>query len=94
MNKEKSLNTHQTVVTPAAFPQEPPPDQSQQPMINIVDIQNAVKVIDYAAEQGAFKGWNIIEQVQNLRNKLSEFVVAVTPKTDAPKKKRASRKTN
>ncbi len=44
------------------------------PSIGLADLQNAVKVIDYAAEQGAFKGWTVIEQVIAVRNKINAFV--------------------
>jgi hypothetical protein len=44
------------------------------PTIGLVDIQNAVKVIDHAADQGAFKGWAVIEQVAQVRQKLNAFV--------------------
>ena len=45
-------------------------------ILSLADIQNAVKVIDFAAEQGAFKGWNTIEQVLNVRNRLNTFISA------------------
>jgi hypothetical protein len=46
------------------------------PAIGIVDLQNAINVIDYAAEQGAFKGWETIKQVIAIREKLDVFVKA------------------
>ena len=49
------------------------------PSIDLVDLQNAVKVIDYACEQGAFKGWQVIEQVISVREKLANFLKAATP---------------
>lgn len=49
------------------------------PAISLVDLQNAIKIIDYACEQGAFKGWTVIEQVRIVRAKLAEFVDASTP---------------
>lgn len=58
------------------------------PTIGLQDLQNAVKVIDYAAEQGAFKGWAIIEQVLVVRNKINSFVAAAMPKEE-PKKEEA-----
>lgn len=42
--------------------------------LQVVDIENAVKAIDYAAEQGAFKGWAAINEVLNIRNKLVLFL--------------------
>ncbi|RYD59628.1 MAG: hypothetical protein EOP83_20550 [Verrucomicrobiaceae bacterium] len=42
--------------------------------LSLNDIQNAVKVIDFAAEQGAFKGWKTIEQVLNVRQRLNAFL--------------------
>ncbi|RYD78909.1 MAG: hypothetical protein EOP84_13695 [Verrucomicrobiaceae bacterium] len=46
--------------------------------LGISDIQNAVAVIDYACDQGAFKGWNTIEQVLQVRARLKTFVDAAT----------------
>jgi hypothetical protein len=40
------------------------------------DIENAVKIIDYACDQGAFKGWQIIQQVFDVRARLNGFVEA------------------
>ena len=42
--------------------------------LQVADIENAVKAIDYASEQGAFKGWNTIQEVLNIRNKLVLFL--------------------
>lgn len=47
------------------------------PSLDPADIQNAVAVIDYAAEQGAFRGWGTIEKVLLVRNRLNTFVGAV-----------------
>jgi hypothetical protein len=52
------------------------PVAQDQAAIGVVDLQNAVKIIDHAAEQGAFKGWQVIEQVIAVRNKLNAFVTA------------------
>jgi hypothetical protein len=49
------------------------------PAIQITDLQNAVQIIDYACEQGAFKGWKVIEQVIAVREKLAAFLAAATP---------------
>lgn len=49
------------------------------PKISVDDIKNAVRIIDFAAEQGAFKGWKVVEQVLLVRNRLNEFVSAVAP---------------
>jgi len=46
----------------------------ENPSLGIQDIKNALSVIDYAAEQGAFKGWSTIEQVLAVRNRLNNFV--------------------
>lgn len=61
---------------------EAPAPVAEQPTIGLADLQNAVKVIDYAAEQGAFKGWAVIEQVIAVRNKLNSFVLAAAPKEE------------
>ena len=44
--------------------------------LNIDDISDAVKIIDYASEQGAFKGWDTIRQILIVRDKLNNFVIA------------------
>ena len=44
--------------------------------ISILDLANVVKIIDYAADQGAFKGWTVIEQVAGVRQKINAFVEA------------------
>lgn len=53
------------------------------PTLNIVDVRNAVNIIDYACLQGAFKGWETITQVMKVRNQLHTFVQAVSP-AEAP----------
>ena len=82
-----SITTDYTTVP--STPQAPVPPvvsvpPENQPSLNIADIQNALKIIDYAAEQGAFKGWTIIEQVLVSRNRLNDFVKAVTPVVPNP----------
>lgn len=42
--------------------------------LGITDLKNVVKIIDHAAEQGAFKSWSIINQVQAVRNKFQAFI--------------------
>jgi hypothetical protein len=51
---------------------------SEQPQVNlnITDISDAIKVLDYAAEQGAYRGWANIRQVIALRDRLDAFVTA------------------
>lgn len=46
--------------------------------LNITDIADAVKIIDYAAEQGAFKGWGNIRQILIVRDRLEMFTTAAT----------------
>lgn len=57
-------------------------ETQQQAVLNIADIQNAIRIIDYAADQGAFKGWNTIEQVLIVRNRMNEFLKATQPSVD------------
>jgi hypothetical protein len=52
--------------------------------LNVTDIADAVKVIDYAAEQGAYKGWQNIRQVLALRDRLDAFTVAATAQVTPP----------
>jgi hypothetical protein len=44
------------------------------PSLGIQDIENALKIIDFASEQGAFKGWTTIRQVMDVRDKIATFV--------------------
>lgn len=41
---------------------------------SIQDIANLVQIIDYAANQGAFKGWDTIRQVIEVRDKAQAFI--------------------
>lgn len=65
------------------------------PSISVADLRNAVEIIDHACLQGAFKGWQVIEQVMAVRNKIAAFVVASTPPEEekpAPAPKKAAKK--
>lgn len=44
--------------------------------LNVTDIADAVKIIDYATEQGAYRGWNNIRQILAVRDRLDAFVAA------------------
>ena len=68
-------------------------EPQEAPSLGIQDIQNALRIIDFAAEQGAFKGWSTINQVLAVRTRLEEFVTyaaqqseanAATAETDTP----------
>jgi hypothetical protein len=61
--------TEQAATAPAA----------DNPSLSTTDILNAVKVIDFACDQGAFKGWNTLENVARVRAKLLGFLQAVAP---------------
>jgi hypothetical protein len=50
-----------------------------QPQLQLGDIEAAVKVIDHAANEGAFKGWQVMQEVLMLRNRLVTFVQAAMP---------------
>jgi hypothetical protein len=47
--------------------------QDNVPSLEVTDIQNAIKIIDFACDQGAFKGWNVIKQVNGVRERLNAF---------------------
>lgn len=55
------------------------PDQGAGPTLNVMDIQNAVAVIDHAADNGAFRTWDTITKVLDVRNKLAAFAAAAAP---------------
>lgn len=47
---------------------------TQNVSLNLNDLKNAVNVMDYAASQGAFKGWETIKQVMEIRDKFAMFL--------------------
>ena len=49
------------------------------PALTVADIEMTVRALDYAAEQGAFRGWTVIEAVLAVRNRLAAFVQATKP---------------
>lgn len=52
------------------------------PQISINDLQNVVKVIDAAAERGAFKG-NELTAVGAVRDKVAAFLAAIPSNEEA-----------
>lgn len=58
--------------------------ESEAPSLGLQDIQNALKIIDFAADQGAFKGWTTVQQVMSVRNKIADFVAYAEANADAP----------
>lgn len=42
--------------------------------LQVIDIENAVKAIDHAAQEGAYKGWGTIQEVLEIRNRLVLFL--------------------
>lgn len=51
------------------------------PSITLPDISNAVRIIDAAAERGAFRG-NELSQVGAVRDRLAAFLAAVAPEPE------------
>lgn len=47
--------------------------------LNLNDLKNLLIILDYASDQGAFKGWNNIRKVLALRDKLDDFIKANSP---------------
>ncbi len=77
--------TQTTTPTPTDASDATVTTNPNQPTLGIDDIKNAVKIIDFAADNGAFKGWKVIEQVLVVRNRLNNFTKAVAPdETPAP----------
>jgi hypothetical protein len=52
--------------------------QTEAPQITLTDLQNALRIIDAAAERGAFKG-NELTSVGAVRDKLDLFLQATMP---------------
>lgn len=48
------------------------------PSITVTDIANALRIIDAAAERGAYRGAEL-SQVGAVRDRLASFIAAVTP---------------
>lgn len=51
---------------------------TENPTIQLVDLANALRVVDVAAERGAFRG-NELSQVGAIRDKIATFLNAVSP---------------
>jgi len=69
---------------------EEPNTTTEQPPVydvglNLKDIQNVLKIIDHACDQGAFRGWEVIEQVQYVRKRLNTFIGAALAAQEAAK---------
>ena len=47
------------------------------PTLTALDIADAVKIIDYAADGGAYRGWENIRQILIVRDRLNAFATAV-----------------
>jgi hypothetical protein len=54
------------------------------PSLGLQDIQNVLKIIDFAADQGVFKGWATIQQVFTVREKVAAFVAFAQANADEP----------
>jgi hypothetical protein len=52
--------------------------QAQEVSLSLSDIDNAVKVIDFAHAQGAFRDWDTVEKVLLVRKRLAAFVEVAT----------------
>ena len=67
--------TEVNTVTPEAA------ETQEAPSIGLPDIANALRIIDYAAERGAFRGGDM-SQVGAVRDRLAAFLDAVLPKQE------------
>ena len=54
--------------------------------LHFTDIADALKSIDHACNEGAYRGWNTIRQVLALRDKLQAFVDAAQVEIEAQQK--------
>ena len=79
VNAKKTTDTK----TPAPAVSVPVVEQvGEVPQLTLADVKNAVNVIDLAANQGAFRGWEVISQFMQVRQRLAAFVEAASPKTE------------
>lgn len=46
--------------------------------LNVTDIADLLKIVDYAAEQGAYRGWANIRQILAVRDRVEKFVASTT----------------
>lgn len=69
--------------TEAATTEATATENKPEASLGLNDIRDAIRCIDFAAEQGAYKGWQTIQQVLIVRNRLNAFVSAVAPPTAA-----------
>ena len=53
--------------------------EGSDPTIQLVDLANALRIIDVAAQRGAFQG-SELSQVGAVRDKISAFLNAIAPK--------------
>ena len=54
-------------------------EEQKNDSLTLVDLRNVLQVVDYAAQQGAFKGWDVINNVKVVRDRLAAFVSASLP---------------
>jgi hypothetical protein len=59
-----------------------PEQKDESPQIGIVDLQNALRIIDASAERGTFKG-NELTVVGTTRDRIAAFLAAVAPEAGA-----------
>lgn len=50
--------------------------ESTEATLNVTDIADLLKIVDYAADQGAYRGWANIRQVLAVRDRVEKFVVS------------------
>jgi hypothetical protein len=72
--------------TVKAAPSAEVPKQNEQPQqvqLDLNVLNNILQIVDYACEQGAFRGWASINGVKAERDKLATFLEAIPkPKTE------------
>lgn len=62
--------------------------------LSLNDLKNILIIIDYAADNGAFKGWENIRKVMELRDKLEKFINSVDEKIKDSEKNHQSLRKN
>jgi hypothetical protein len=58
-------------------------EQESQLNLTINNIADAVKVMDFIADNSCFKGWNNIRQILALRDQMDAFVTAAEKKSES-----------
>jgi hypothetical protein len=58
------------------------PNEKEPPTLNLRDFQISLKIIDFAADEGALKGWSTIQQILPQRTRIVDFINYIESQND------------